>query len=228
MLENKVRSLVDHRFIMHRESREGFNRLRSAFSEAQKIYPYLSGFGLFGSRTKGTEHFKSDYDISFFCNLERMSLLQLDNREEWWNIRRTLEQKLGGRIDNGIVSPSSGMQIDISKKSTDKQIKMFIKAASNIVDQDVDESTMVRSAGLASQDIYSRFLLTVGDEVYENRQYILDTLKAVPNGDGYFRILMRFLDWHERGDLMKVQTPRYGGYPQSIAEAEEYFLTTAR
>jgi predicted nucleotidyltransferase len=42
---------------------DGIKRLRATLQELKSDYPYLSGLSFFGSRTKGTEHSKSDYDV---------------------------------------------------------------------------------------------------------------------------------------------------------------------
>jgi hypothetical protein len=49
----------------------------------------------------------------------------------------------------------------------------------------------------------------------------------MPDGDKYFQILMKALSWFERGnESSSTPTPRYERYPQTIEDAENYFLNS--
>lgn len=217
-------SLKIKRFIIKTESVEGMSIVKDTLKKLGEQYPYLSGIGFFGSRVKGTDSQVSDFDICVFYNSDRMDP-DMRSKDDWREITETLEKELGIKIDRHILDPSGGLRINLSEKSTLKQIEMFVQAAESIVGQDVNIDTLLKEVGIPPvQDLYSRFFLAVGDEVYKNRKFILDELEKKKQGDDYLRILMRSLASFERGnDPSKVNTPQYEGYPKTIEEARDYF-----
>lgn len=225
MAEANESPLEVNRFVVNPQSIEGMKKLRATFQGLKQKYPYLSGLGFFGSRTKGTEHEGSDYDVCVFYNSDRINDLRLGTRDQWRDIRNTLIQNLGAQIDHRIEDPSAGVRINISKVKTKSEIEELLNAAKPLLNKEIDEDTLLKNVGIPPiQNLYSRFFLCTGDEVYENRKSIFDQLKTDPNGDKYFSMLMKAMAWFERGND-KAQTPRYNRYPQTIDEAEKYFLS---
>jgi hypothetical protein len=151
---------------------------------------------------------------------------QSGTNSQWLQITDNLEINLGNKLDSKIGKSGDGLRIDISKEATDNQLEIFLESAQPFIDLITDDATLVENTGNPStQNLYFRFFLSIGEEVYENRKYILDRLKSIPNGDKYFHILMKNMAWFEREnhDPKKAQTPSYGKYPLTIADAERYF-----
>ncbi len=129
MIEDDYTLPRNDRFIVNPESANRIKKLENAFTELKQRYPYLSGFGIFGSRTKGKEHIDSDYDICVFYNSDRITSLKDGNREEWQRIRASIEETLGGHLDHRIENPSAGLRININRERTNEELEMFVDAA---------------------------------------------------------------------------------------------------
>lgn len=221
-----ARTLEEKRFIIHPESMSGMKRLRSTFGELQQSYPFLSGLSFFGSRTKGTEDDFSDYDVCLFYNSDRMDE-RGGNRKEWLAITRNLQNELDSPIDHRIHDFFGGLRVDISKESTDSDLATFMDVTRPLLTHYADEHTVLDfMANQPTHNIMYRFFLTIGTEVYSNRSYIFDQLKALPKDEGeqYFEMLMQNLGNFERGHEQWVVTPPFTDYPQTIVEAEKYFI----
>ncbi|MEX2007448.1 MAG: nucleotidyltransferase domain-containing protein [Candidatus Levyibacteriota bacterium] len=222
--------LEQKRFVVNPESLGGMEKIKSTFNELKEEFPWLSGLGFFGSRTKGMESEGSDYDICVFYNMNRMpeeKQVLLGGTEDWDRIRERIEKGLGVKLDSRFSRLAGGLHINISKGATNNRVENFIKAAEPFVNRKVDKTELMHAIGIPStQDLYSQFFLAVGDEVYESRKYILDQLRDHENGEEYFKMLMDALGWFERG-LDQPSKPHipYRRYPQTIEQAEKYFLT---
>ena len=197
--DNNSLGLDSYTFTPIPESRAAIGNLEVAFQELKQKYPYLSGFGVFGSRAKGTEHPQSDYDICIFYDSDKITGLQSGNKDQWQQIILTVGQALGAPLDHRILDKSEGFRVDISKTQTDKHFEMFIEAASPFINQDFND-TVLNNVGIPpTQDLYSRFFMVFGDEVHKNKEYILKKLTKIPDGDKYLQILMKSLEWFEKG-----------------------------
>lgn len=229
MTETTHIQLEQKRFVVNLESMTKFKKLAVAFLELKQEYPWLSGLGFFGSRTKGKDRMESDFDICVFYNTNRMNALSVGVKQDWNQIIEKLEQQASAKLDRRLKDWAGGLRIDISQEATKSRLKMFKDAAKPHIDQDIDDGVLNAVGIPPTQDLYSRFFLVVGDEVYENRKYILDQLKASPDGEKYFQILMKSLAWFERqnDDQSKPKTPNYEGYPTTLEEAENYFLSNS-
>ncbi|MEK9155038.1 MAG: hypothetical protein AAB839_00130 [Patescibacteria group bacterium] len=117
--------------------------------------------------------------------------------------------------------------VDISPTVTDSVLARFERE----VDRDTNfgkQPLKLDQVGPEDYDLLSRFYLSVGEGVYQNRAYILDRLEQMgANGERYFQAIMAYLQYSER---TKTTTKREGltpfpHYPTTIAKAREYFLT---
>ena len=211
MPESMDQQLEQKRFVINPESMAGMKRLRSTFAELKEEYPWLSGLGFFGSRTKGIGHDESDLDVCIFFNSDKMDTAWYFG--DWATIAGKLQEGLGIKLDKKLKHPMQGQYVDISTRSTEEQIKSFIKG--------VDENWFAPIGNL-----FFRFFLTVGDEVYLNREYVLDHFESIPEGNKYFRVLMKDMSRFERGNSAdKPSTPNYKRYPKNIKQARKYFIT---
>lgn len=112
--------------------------------------------------------------------------------------------------------------VDISQEATDAVLSIFIdEILRPFFDHDRPSENTIK--------LLSRFFLCVGDEVYRNRKYILDKLEKHERGEGCFKGLMAYLRAFERtrdvSEKKRKVKITYAHYPQSIAEAREYFIT---
>lgn len=225
--EQTLQRLKQHRFVINPESMDGFKTLRTTFKELKIAHPFLSGLGIFGSRTKAAEHKYSDYDMAIFYDSSKTPKRSNDENE-WRIIISTLDQNHGDGIgiDRFLWFPHefNGQHIDISRIQTMNNLKNFVDLAKPYIEGEIDGDVIGSVACPETAEIYSRFLLCVGDDVYANRKIILDQLSNLQNGDKYFQILMQLLGDFERG-YGKVPTPPLVSLPQTIAEARKYFIT---
>lgn len=225
MSESNISKLEQKRFVINPESMEGMKFLRETFLELQGDHPFLSGLGFFGSRTKGTEKPDSDYDVCIFYNSDRLEFGR-GTKDEWGQIINRLESQLNIHLDRHVQDSSAGSRINISQERTDQAFDTFRWAVKPFLDRPAD--SFIQNVWFIPpvQDLYSRFFLTVGNEVYENRRYLFNRLKTDPKGEFYFQVLMGCLGHFERDNdgNHKVSTPNYPGYPQTIEDAEKYFL----
>lgn len=74
MIEAKT-GLEQERFVVYPDSMKGMKSLKSEFGILKQDYPYLSGLGFFGSRTKGKEHEGSDLMYLYFIIWTKWSSL---------------------------------------------------------------------------------------------------------------------------------------------------------
>lgn len=193
MAENNA-VLEQNRFVMNPDTKDGIRRLDSTFLNLKQQFPYLSGLGFFGSRTKGVEKTESDYDVCIFYDSSKMDP-QLGTRSQWNNIIEELETNLGNRLDTKVDKPGDGLRIDISKEATDNQLEIFLESAEPFVNSITYDATLVENTGNPStQNLYFRFFLTIGEEVYKNRKYILERLKSIPNVINIFKFSWKI--WH--------------------------------
>jgi len=223
---NEIVAVRDKRFTIHPESLERFKSLRERFTLLQNKYPYVSGLGFFGSRTKGTETDTSDFDICIFYNSERITTTELGTPAEWSVIIDELQATLDTAIDHRIHSPSDGLRIDISTAHTISTLEMFIEAVENASSLTTDETTILESIDTpAVRDLCARFFLAVGDELYANRILVLDHLQALPDGDKYLRLLMKSLANFEQFNKKDPAqtTNRTESYPTTFEEVRAKF-----
>lgn len=229
MPESTDKQLEQKRFVVSPDSISGMKKLRETLTELQEEYPYLSGLGFFGSRTKGKEHPGSDYDICLFYNMDTLAKNLGTGRpiirEAWTRIREELSGQLGAKLDKNFLD----FRVNIGKSSVYDRVRLFIETAAQF-EKTYDIETVTEKVGTTSptQNLFSEFFLSVGEEVYESRKWILEQLKAHPQGDKYLKMLMESLAWFERGDnrISKAHTPPYNRYPQTIEQAEKFFLVS--
>lgn len=128
-------------------------------------------------------------------------------------------------IDDESGKNKTVFTVDISKPATDNSLALLVM----YVDANTNKTTgEVRPGGIndVTFPIVSRFVLGVGDGLYDNRKYVLDVLEDMESqglgGEKYFRGLMTCLAGLERGrdGLPKVQS-----LPQTIKDARAYFRT---
>lgn len=230
MLESTDTQLEKKRFVISPESIAGMKRLRGCFLELKQQYPFLSGLGFFGSRTKGKENEKSDFDICIFYDSSKIHLPTQKRREDWDQIKTKLGKQINTHLDWNLLNEPPTVIIDINPEITRNDFELFIQSATPFINRDVNslgrfELLINRIGSISIHQLYLRFILAVGDEVYSNRRYILEQFKTTPNGDKYFQIFMKLLALHERGTEVRYSVPTYTHYPQTIEQAEKYFLT---
>lgn len=113
--------------------------------------------------------------------------------------------------------------LDISETVTNGTIAAFRFS----VDNHPDFSKHPELLDPFALGLTSRFFLGVGEGLYRNREYILRKFEEMgANGERYFQALMSYLHYTERtkpGEKRAV--PQYQHYPQTIAEARQYFVT---
>lgn len=213
MPEEVAEQLETKRFISNPESRRLMDEAKSIFSEQKKLHPYLSGISFFGSRTKGMEGESSDLDLIVFINEDN-------------NVGPHISEKsIKDIFTNGINSKVDIKVFDISERETQRSVESFIR----FIYPYKDLSSAASLTNIYFFSLCARFFLAVGNDVYKNRQFILDQFKASPNGEACFQILMQGLEAFERDRDRpeRMQAPDYSGYPKSIRQAEQYFHTEA-
>lgn len=107
--------------------------------------------------------------------------------------------------------------IDISQVATDRAIDLLVM----YVDANANSSTdRVRPGDIndVTFTLASRFLLGVGEGLYQNRSYILNTLGKMENGENYFQGLMICLKGVQRVE------DQQGKAPNTISQAKSYFM----
>ncbi|MBI1982327.1 MAG: nucleotidyltransferase domain-containing protein [Candidatus Levybacteria bacterium] len=211
------------RFSIHPESMFFMNGLRAAFMKFNRQYPYISGLGFFGSRTRGQEHEKSDIDLIIFSDSSKFPKRTKPLEDPYFII-----ETFKGRL----IQAGNGIRIhmaedDISERTTERCIKeLAASRPRRIFDRivGIDPKTNL-GVSLLELSLASRFFLAVGDDIYRSRKFILDKLKTMPDGDRCWKIIMDALAKIESGSRRKKGNHRqYQEYPQTIEEAERYFL----
>ncbi len=201
--------LEQKRFAINPESLEMLKKLRKEFDSQRQRFPFLGGLGFFGSRTKGVEGRDSDLDVFMFYNYNIIKTAKSPTDDVWREYKeaqKIIKESVSG-ADVNLVS------VDLSHSSTNRELKDFV----DDVNQD---SESLKKPG-SHLPLLSRFSLSVGKEVYRNREYILGVFEKLPNANEYLRWLMFQLRLWERGHQQSL----YRGYPRTIEEAKKYFLT---
>lgn len=191
--------------------------IKAAFPGVQEQFPFVKGLGFFGSRTKGTSRdgssgAPSDIDLCVFFNRSeepvnpRDSLLDGENKITY--AKAVAWDKTHGfiAVRNRLEEVNTDIEfdfheIDISEVATDELLERY----TNGIDG-------------RDEDMPVRFLMGIGDGLFENRRYILEKLKELPGDRGeevFRRIIQKLRDFEDRED----ETP----YPETIAEAMDYF-----
>lgn len=220
MTELKTSPLEQKRFPVTEGSLEVMKKARDVFAELKVEFPYLSGVGFFGSRTRGMERSDSDMDACIFYDANQL-LIDTNIDNEMARIRDRFSEVTGVPLGQHI-----GWSKDLSQEKTDIDIYNFFKFAGMVGNRNRGEAIAVLERIPETQNLFSRFFLAVGDGVYDNRQYILDQFSEVPEGDKYFGLLMGSLASFERDNRPdRSDIPLYTRYPQTIVAAREYFLT---
>ena|SRR3989338_1351423 len=233
--------LQSHRFQISEQSMSLLKTLRNELPVVNKEFKVIEGLGFFGSRTKGLEKendqnqpekLESDVDLCVFYD---GSLFGYDNSSLTFhqsNLNRArhqfeaqLQDKFKERIksyfNNKIDQEGESIfVVDISKDATLRALDEFYKSVSLNETQNSEEN----------HKLLARFFLGVGEELYKNRKFILDQFKKREDGDRLIQILMQRLGKFERTpDYIPNKSNRqivpFEGYPKTIEEAENFFLT---
>lgn len=154
------------------------------------------------------------------------------SRGDWNQIKARLGQRIEAPLDFPFGELTGNTRINISEESTRNRIGLLVGATKPYIDRGLDDEILLAALyGITpTQELFSRFSLAVGSEVYENRRYILNQLKLQSNGQRCFQLLMKSLAWFERGNdrPQKPFLPSYNRYPQTIEQGEKYFLMGAQ
>ncbi len=234
MTDQTENPLSRRRFLPHSQSFAYFKKLRDNLPVIQEKKPWIKGFAFFGSRTVGKEKEKSDLDLYVFYDGTqykneategkivskngRLIIQQLpvaSTRLPHDNTLTMLEHILDYRVP--IMRTKDGhderiIVIDISKESTDRDLKQFI-----------DD---VNTGKQCADQLPIRFLLGIGDDLYANRLYILDMLQKIDKGQKYLTALMDGLQLFERITKKDSESSvLYELFPKTYEEARSYFLT---
>lgn len=107
--------------------------------------------------------------------------------------------------------------------NTNHLLKCFVNKiiVSSSENKEIDYSDINENEDTAA--LVWQFLLTIGDEVYKNREYILNFLEKQPNGEEIFNYLMNYLHYFERLASTKRTPIFFDKYPKTIKEAKNYF-----
>lgn len=108
--------------------------------------------------------------------------------------------------------------VDISRGATDRSLellKMYMDVDSILN----PETQHVHPDGIngVTFPLVSRFLLGIGEDLYKNRTYVLNSLEHMKQGEQYFQGMMDCL----RG-MQRIEDQQ-GKLPQTITEAKSYF-----
>lgn len=122
-----------------------------------------------------------------------------------FNARKDLSLAVSDSTGYSLVELSIS-DVDISEETTDDLLKQYIDNPNYGEDH--------------WRQMASRFLLGIGDGLYRNRKYILDSLENIPRGEDIFSIIMANLKFFER----RTEESYYNRYPASIKDAREFFL----
>lgn len=228
MSESTDARLEQKRFVINPDSMQAMKHIREALPQLQADYPFLMGVSFFGSRTKGKEIEGSDLDIRIFYNSDKSKdLTTIPEIPPTPYVSRDSKAQLQIKIRevSGLdLDQHDGLLVNISREKTDNYLELFTDYVKQFIDSNsVDDNIHDLAAIPPAQNLYSQFFLAVGEGIYENRAYIMERLRQTPEGEKYFQVLMKCLASFERGGE-KHSTPKYERLPQSIEEAERYFL----
>lgn len=185
----------EKRFRINQTDLESFKSLRKKIENLMIEYPYLSGLGFFGSRVKGIAKPRSDYDVCIFYNSEKMSW-DSGRPAEWIVIIQKLEATINTNFDHRILTSSDGLRINISEKRTTQVIEGYISMLKKAKERGLQDQELIAEMGQIpyTQDLFARFFLCVGNEVYKNRKFIVNYLQKVEDGNNYLGVLMKCLE----------------------------------
>src|SRR3989338_3548302 len=211
MSESGAQILENKRFVVSPESIGLIKDVKAVFLERQKQFPFLSGVGFYGSRVLGREKKASDIDIILFYNSQRAS--GFNQSGVFFNFAINL-----GHIPN----ETDIKTLDLNPAKIASDLASF-KAE---IDRRLisGESLNLGEYGPA-KGIFSVFHLAVGDEVYITRKNILNSFRKMNEGDIYFAALMNNLFQWERSEKNPNRIPIYQNVPQTVSEAEKFFVT---
>lgn len=233
--ESLDQRLPHKRFILSEESLSIFKDLRSIFKEVGAEKPWIKGLGFFfGSHTIGAETDDSDIDLYVFYDGTQykeegfVGKPQIENRQMVIKKTKPKTTRLPQEATKSLLEVGMHQRgwsipimrtkdghderlfaINISKENTDKHISNFIQA--------------VDANGKISDHFVARFLLGVGDGLYQNRSYIFDQLAKKSNPDHYIRTLSGGLQRFERSSK-KQHAVDYKHFPKTLKEAREFFV----
>ncbi len=216
----------DHHFGISPESMELLKDARAQFIKLKEKIPELGGITFFGSRTLGTEKPESDIDCVLFAELNESPEKKYDHLFELKG-KAQEELNLYQKNTNSLVPYSIMDIIDISKEGTDEDIKDF----QHLVNEQ-KRGRLGFTKGSTTQpppsasSLITRFFLGIGEGLYENRKYILEKLAQEKDGDMLWQKIIEYLSYFERtGKTAKRPgLPAYENYPQTLAEAEKFFI----
>ena len=217
------------RFCPSRDSMSKFQELRSLLTEIQKTYSWIKGFSFFGSRAKGNDRTGSDIDLCIFYDPTQTDPENI-SYENWWTVIKSISNSVSAPLDHRLAVSSGGMRINLSEERTVFDLQQFIRVANVYIDQygleNLNLSKLLNTIGIPpTQNLYARFFLGVGEEVYRNRQFIIEYLERQDYGEIYFQILMSCLRYFENTSKRNDVADRtIDSLPKSIAEAKRYFI----
>lgn len=209
--------LQNKRFNISLESQAIIDNVKKSFAEGQTRHPALGGLGFFGSRIKGLSNKDSDLDLIIFYNNDRLNMSE--EAPDAIHPRERMSALFNGNVDS--------VMVDISSEATERDLKSFFNFSRPHVEWNIPLDMDEPIAQIL--ELTERFFLAVGNEVYANRSFILNRFKEMSKGDMYFKFLMQHLAIVERPDEArrpnKKTATKYERYPQTVSEAENYFLT---
>lgn len=141
--------------------------------------------------------------------------------------------ELGSPVDYGRAEYGTSQElknrtilpVDIAPEEVRGMIRLFVN--------DVDARVLVNYptpaiTTNAAWRLVGLFSLAAGNAILQARKYVLETWKADPKGELYFRSLMQSLAYIERLSAAKRGRVmvEYQRYPQTIEEGERIFLAT--
>lgn len=136
-------------------------------------------------------------------------------------LQKSVKERIISLMDYKIKQEGESIFIvDISEDATLRSLNAFYNSLQSKEDQFSDEN----------KKLLSRFFLGVGEGLYGNRQFIFDQLKKRSDSNQLLQTLMRRLGEFERTRDVLINKPKtiiipFEVYPQTIDEAERYFLT---
>ena len=248
-MNERAGHLDKFRFAPRNTSIEKMQSFQEWLPDLQKHIPQVKGMGFFGSRTTGTDRSSvpgSDLDVvAFFDNSEVVNKLFESGRPEDGVRAFHLQRALEGRIREAVTEKMQSLNLPINRSTTNKGpnetiftndiSEVVTKLAINHFITFVDGKAIAKNpspeADISAYEpiiwgLVSRFHLAIGSEVYQSRKFILDELQKLPNGEKYFKILMRYLQLIERRKVTKSRgsLPDFKHLPDTIDEARSFFM----
>lgn len=210
--------------------------IQEAAGETMEKYPYVAGFSMFGSRTKGREKAKSDADIVLFLDFDKSGLQKKGEEIPFAFFRRRLAEVMKGK----------GLTDAEAKRVLGPDAKTMLHALSKeyirdtVADGIAYKRNEARGADKANakgayQDIVTApgapipalFHMDVGGGLRPWRRQVIEELeKAGETGEALWRELMeamRFAHDDPRKIIGKRLSPKTS-YPKTLADARRVFL----